>query len=98
MRQGKKRTPSGGNSVTCYTWDRPLAITAAVLFVISSAFPAVAGLSKNTAAFPKWDATPFRISVFFFIFSFVLRRQKWTTKPSERRVQLAVWPELRRPA
>ena len=25
------------------------------------------------------------------------RRQKWTTKPSEARVQLAVWPELRRP-
>jgi len=35
-------------------WDRPLAITIAVLFVISSTFPAVAGLSKNTAAFPKW--------------------------------------------
>jgi hypothetical protein len=35
-------------------WARPLAITVALLFVISSAFPAVAGLSKNTAAFPKW--------------------------------------------
>src|ERR1700682_830972 len=35
-------------------WARPLAITAAVLFVVSSAFPAVAGLSKNTADFPKW--------------------------------------------
>jgi hypothetical protein len=35
-------------------WARPLAITSAVLFVVSSAFPAVAGLSKNTAAFPKW--------------------------------------------
>ena len=35
-------------------WARPLAITAAVLFVISSAFPAVAGLSKNTADFSKW--------------------------------------------
>ena len=35
-------------------WLRPLAITAAVLFVISSAFPAIAGLSKNTAGFPKW--------------------------------------------
>jgi hypothetical protein len=35
-------------------WARPLAIASAVLFVISSGFPAVAGLSKNTAAFPKW--------------------------------------------
>jgi hypothetical protein len=35
-------------------WARPLAITTAVLFVISSAFPVVAGLSKNTANFPKW--------------------------------------------
>ena len=35
-------------------WLRPLAIAAAVLFVISSAFPVVAGLSKNTADFPKW--------------------------------------------
>jgi len=34
-------------------WARALAITVAVLFVISSAFPAAAGLSKNTAAFPK---------------------------------------------
>ena len=35
-------------------WARPLAITAAVLFVISSAFPTAAGLSKNTADFPRW--------------------------------------------
>jgi hypothetical protein len=35
-------------------WGRQLAITSAVLFVISSGFPTVAGLSKNTAAFPKW--------------------------------------------
>jgi hypothetical protein len=32
---------------------RSLAIAAAVVFVISSAFPIVAGLSKNTASFPK---------------------------------------------
>jgi len=35
-------------------WGRPLAVAAAVLFLISSAFPVVAGLSKNTASFPKW--------------------------------------------
>ena len=33
---------------------RPLALAAAVVFCISSAFPVIAGLSKNTASFPKW--------------------------------------------
>jgi len=35
-------------------WGRSLALATAVVFFISSAFPVVAGLSKNTAAFPKW--------------------------------------------
>jgi hypothetical protein len=35
-------------------WTRRLAIATAILFFISSAFPVVAGLSKDTAAFPKW--------------------------------------------
>ncbi len=35
-------------------WPRPLAITGLVLFVVSSAFPVAAGLSKDTTAFPKW--------------------------------------------
>ena len=35
-------------------WGRPLALVAAVVFCISSAFPVIAGLSKNTASFPKW--------------------------------------------
>jgi hypothetical protein len=34
-------------------WGRPLAIATAVVFIISSAFPVVAGLAKNTAAFPS---------------------------------------------
>ena len=33
---------------------RPLALGAAIVFCISSAFPVIAGLSKNTASFPKW--------------------------------------------
>jgi len=36
------------------TWARPLAITGLVLFVVSSAFPVAAGLSKDTTAFSKW--------------------------------------------
>src|SRR5260370_42304788 len=35
-------------------WARPLAITCAALFVISTAFPVTAGLSKNTADFSIW--------------------------------------------
>jgi hypothetical protein len=35
-------------------WGRPLALGAALVFCISSAFPVIAGLSKNTASFPKW--------------------------------------------
>ena len=35
-------------------WGRPLAIVVATLFVISCVFPAAAGLSRNTAAFPHW--------------------------------------------
>lgn len=35
-------------------WARPLAITSLVLFVVSSAFPVAAGLSKDTTSFSKW--------------------------------------------
>jgi len=38
-------------------WGRRLAIVAAVMFVVSSVFPVVAGLSHNTASFPKWWGT-----------------------------------------
>ena len=35
-------------------WGRPLAVATAVVFFISSAFPVAAGLTKNTASFPRW--------------------------------------------
>jgi hypothetical protein len=35
-------------------WGRRLAIAAVVGFFVSSAFPVVAGLSRNTASFPSW--------------------------------------------
>ena len=35
-------------------WSHRLAIATAILFFVSSAFPVVAGLSKDTASFPKW--------------------------------------------
>jgi hypothetical protein len=33
---------------------RPLAIAAAVVFVVSSAFPAIVGFAHDTTTFPKW--------------------------------------------
>lgn len=42
------------NSAAMALWGRRLAVVAAPVFLISSAFPVLAGLSKNTAAFPKW--------------------------------------------
>src|SRR5215510_2169658 len=41
-------------NTTVTRWGRMLAQVTAVVFLISSAFPVVASLSKNTAAFPKW--------------------------------------------
>ena len=35
-------------------WSRRLAVATAAMFCVSTAFPVVAGLSKNTGAFPKW--------------------------------------------
>lgn len=34
--------------------SRRLAILAAVVFLVSTGFPVVAGLSHNPASFPKW--------------------------------------------
>jgi hypothetical protein len=38
-------------------WRRLLAVAAAVLFLISLAFPVTAGLSHDTESFPKWWGT-----------------------------------------
>jgi VIT1/CCC1 family predicted Fe2+/Mn2+ transporter len=35
-------------------WGRPLALTAALVFFISSAFPAVAAFVRDREAWPKW--------------------------------------------
>jgi hypothetical protein len=35
-------------------WSRSLAVATAAIFCISTAFPVLAGLSKNPGAFPKW--------------------------------------------
>jgi hypothetical protein len=35
-------------------WGRRLAVVAAAVFVMSSVFPVVAGLSRDTSSFSKW--------------------------------------------
>lgn len=35
-------------------WSGPLCIATAIVFLISALFPLGAGLSKNTASFPRW--------------------------------------------
>jgi hypothetical protein len=52
--QRAKRNPRHRTAELRALWGRPLAVTAAVVFFISLAFPVVAGVSKNTESFPKW--------------------------------------------
>ena len=42
------------NSAALTIWGRRIAVIAAIVFLISSVFPVIAGVSKNTRAFPKW--------------------------------------------
>jgi hypothetical protein len=54
-------------------WDRPFAIAAAVAYFISLIFPVVAGLLKNTGAFPKWWGTlDVGLAFFLAILAFVI--------------------------
>src|SRR5215831_1291860 len=54
VNQPANRNPSPLTTEPRAVWGRPIAVAAAVVFFISSAFPVVAGLSKNTESFPKW--------------------------------------------
>ena len=51
---GAKPSASPRNSRLRTISGRRVAVSTAVLFIISSMFPIVAGLSRNTASFPKW--------------------------------------------
>lgn len=41
-------------SSTPSTWVRTVAMATAAVFLVSSVFPVVAGLSRHTESFPKW--------------------------------------------
>jgi len=51
---GANPDPTPHTTKLLVLWGRPLAIVTALVFIISSAFPIVAGLSRNTESFPKW--------------------------------------------
>jgi hypothetical protein len=53
-------------SVAPVIWGRPLAVATAVVFVVSSAFPVAAGLSKHTESFPKWWG-PLDVAIAFIL-------------------------------
>ena len=54
-------------------WGRPLATFAGVVFVISLAFPVVAGLSKDTGSFPKlWGVLDVAIAFVLVILAFAI--------------------------
>ena len=61
------------NAAARARWGRPLAVVAAVLFFVSSAFPVVAGLSKNTASFPKlWGMLDVALAFVLVILAFAI--------------------------
>lgn len=63
-----------------------MALATAVIFVISMAFPVIAGMSKDTDAFPEWWGTldvalAFLVALLAFVI-FALAKGK-VTKPAE---------------
>ncbi|HVO68603.1 MAG TPA: hypothetical protein VMT24_01075 [Aggregatilineaceae bacterium] len=68
------------------SWGRPFAVVAAIVFLISSVFPVVAGLSKDTASFPPWWGTldvGFAFVLAITVFVIVALGQGRVTKPIE---------------
>lgn len=61
------------NAAARLRWGHPLAVVAAALFFISSLFPVVAGLSKNTASFPKlWGMLDVGLAFVLAILAFAI--------------------------
>jgi hypothetical protein len=48
------------------SWSRQLAVATGCVFLLSSGFPAVAGLAKDTASFPAWWG-PLDVGVAFLL-------------------------------
>lgn len=61
------------NSAALELRGRRLAVAAAIVFLISSAFPVVAGVSKNTEAFPQlWGVMDVGIAFVLVILAFAI--------------------------
>jgi len=52
--QGAKPNPTSLTTHPRALWSRSLAVTAAIVFCISTAFPVVAGFVKDRESWPKW--------------------------------------------
>ena len=59
------------NSSLRSRWQRRLAFASAILFPISSVFPIVAGLSKDTDSIPKWWG-PLDVAIAFVLAAVVI--------------------------
>ena len=61
------------DSAVLPSWSRPFGVVTAVVFFVSSAFPVVAGVAKNTAAFPRWwGLLDVGLAFVLVIFAFVI--------------------------
>jgi hypothetical protein len=66
-------TNQRGSSSPRPAWGRTFAISTAILFLISSVFPIVAGLSQDTSSFPKlWGILDVAIALLLAIMAFVV--------------------------
>jgi hypothetical protein len=75
-------------TATMIRGGRPVAIAVAGLFAVSSAFPVVAGLAKDTAAFPKWwGVADVAVAAVLAILACLLVGY-WDKKTSPRAVEL----------
>jgi hypothetical protein len=75
-------------------WGRFLALSTAVVFCISTAFPVVAGLSKNTAAFPKWWGA-LDVGIAFFLAALVCAVMAFTAGKVDRHAEDATYRAYR---
>jgi hypothetical protein len=91
MASGQINRPAGPGSAPHQLapparWGRPLAIATAIVFCISSAFPAVAGFVRDTESWPKWWGV-LDVALAFFLAALALAllglAQGKVSKPAE---------------
>ena len=86
--------PSGLTAERPARRGRPLAVATAVVFVISVAFPAVAGLSRDTASFPNWWG-PMDVGIAFVLAALAIAVMALAHGRTDRRVEDACYRAYR---